>query len=193
MRSLRTLLVSTAAIIGLASAIMTLLVLTGFLIGAVTPHGITIELATWANRISASPLTWWLAALVGWTIVGWSTWLIFTMHLEAPVLIREDEIGSVEIAPEALASVARAEVMAQGSPRPIKAEFLRKMGRPVLQIWTDLTCGGDGEGPLARGEKLKRDVERRLSEDFALDKVRVEVVHLPSQTSRNKPTPISVA
>jgi hypothetical protein len=193
MRSLRPILITISATIGLVAAFFTLCTLTGFLVGAVTPHSITVALATWANRISAAPLTWWLAALVGWVIVGWSSWLIFTLRMEAPVVVREDEIGTVEIAPEALASVARAEIMAQGSPRPIRAEFARKLGRPVLQIWTDLTTGGNGEGPLARGEKLKRDVERRLSEDFALDKVRVEVVHLPNQKSRVREKPVAVA
>ena len=73
----------------------------------------------------------------------------------------------------------------------MRAEFARKLGKPVLQIWCDLTVGGNGDGPVARGEKLKRDIERRLHEDFALDKVRVELIHMPRGNVRSRTSPMS--
>jgi hypothetical protein len=193
MRSLRAHLINTAALIGMISAGLLLLNLTGFLIGAVTPRLITTVLATWATKIAASQATWWLASLLGWFIFGWSAWLLLTFRLEAPVLIREDEIGTVEVAPEALAGLARAEVAAQGSPRPFRAEFIRKMGKPILQVWVDLTLGGDSDGPVARGEKLKADIERRLREDFSLNSVRVEVIHMPVNRVRPRCSPVAAA
>jgi len=189
MRTLRHHVYFLLAIIGLISSGLALIALTGFLLGALTPQGITGMLASSANTVAASKGTWWLASLLGWVILGWTGWLLFTFRAEYPVLIKEDEFGAVEVAPEALAKLARAEVIAQGSPKPIKCEFARKLGRPVLQVWCDLTCGDNGEGPVARGMKLKGDIEKRLREDFSLDRIRVEIIHQPRQNVRTRSNP----
>lgn len=178
MHSLRTFVINLAAWIGIIASIITLLTLTGFLIGFVTPHLATTILATWATKISASKPVWFLSALIGWVLLGWSVWLLVTFRREAPILIREDETGSVEVSGEALKGLARAEIIAHGGTRPSRAEFARKFGRPVLKVWCDLTAGND-IGPIAFGQKLKTEIENRLRRDFSLNSVRVEIIHHP--------------
>jgi hypothetical protein len=193
MRPLRHHVINLAAAIGILASGIYLLSLTGFLFHILTPRIITLILANSAAHIYKSPGSWWMGMLIGWAAFVWSCWLLISHRAEKPVLIKEDELGTVEVTPTALARLAHAEVAAQGSPRPIRTEFVRKFGRPVLQVWCDLTRCDNGEGPVARGEKLKRDVERRLREDFSLEKVRVEVIHQPSDGGRAKVTPLNAA
>ena len=193
MRTLRTQLLTFYGIIGIASLFFLLAIITGFMLGAVTPHLVTAWLASSATRISASPMTSWLALLAGWIIVIWTTSMIWRWSAHNPVVIWEDESGALEIAPEALCSVARNELKQHGFSKNCSVEFTRKLGSPVLQVWCDLTGGSTGEGPVAMGGTLKKGIENRLKDDFDLREVQVSIIHRPGGIGVRKKKTASAA
>jgi len=193
MRTLRTQLLTIYGIIGIATLFFSLAIITGFMVGAVTPHIVTAWLASSATRISTSPMTSWLALLAGWVIAIWTTSIIWKWRAHKPVVISEDESGALEIAPEALCSVARNELKQYGFSKNCSVEFTRKLGSPVLQVWCDLTGGSTGEGPVAMGGTLKKGIETRLKDDFDLREVQVSIIHRPGSNGIRKKRTASAA
>jgi hypothetical protein len=193
MRTLRTQLLTIYGIIGIATLFFSLAIITGFMLGAVTPHLVTAWLAASATRISASPLTSWLGLLIGWAIAIWTTSIIWQWRAHKPVVISEDESGAVEIAPEALCSLARNELRQHGLTKNCDVEFTRKLGSPVLQVWCDLARGTTGESPVSMGGTLKTGIEKRLRNDFDLREVHVSIIHRPSGNGVRKKKAASAA
>jgi hypothetical protein len=193
MKPLRYYVVNFAAGIGLIALGLTLLSLTGFLFHILTPRTITIMIASTANMIYRSTGAWWLTMLIGWAIFAWSMWVLISHRAEKPLLVREDELGTVEVTPTAVAGLAKAEAVNLGAARPVRTEYVRKFGRPVIQLWCDLTRNDGGEGPLVQGEKLKREVEKRIREEFSLENVRVEVIHKSSSKAVVRAKPLEAA
>ena len=184
MRTFRAQLVSIYSFLGIISSFMALLLLTGFLLGIITPKGITGAVALLATRVSSSVLLCWLIALVGWFLAVWTTSFIMKHRFPPPIPISEDDMGGVEIAPEALCSIARSEVKSHGISGACKADFSRRFGSPIVQVWCDLT--GSGESPAVLGDAVKNEIERRFLEDFNLKGIRVSVIHQPNSGNSRK-------
>jgi hypothetical protein len=186
MRTLRSQLVSVYSFLGIISVFAILLTLTGFLLGIITPKVLTAALSLIATKISTSILLCWLIALIGWYLAVWTTSFIMKHRFLSPIPVSEDDKGAVEIAPEALCSLAKNELKSHGISGPSKTDFTRKFGSPMLQVWCDLACGESGESPVELGNILKRDIESRLREDFNLNGIRVAVIHQPNSNNRRK-------
>jgi hypothetical protein len=191
MRTFRSHLINIYTFIGIIAAFAFLIVLSGYLFGWITPETITASLANKANQVEASRPAWWLVSIWGWIFAIWTAGYLMKTGNNEPISISEDENGAVEITPEALCNLAKAELKSQGMPRPLKADFTRKLGSPMLQVWVDLTCGIGGDGPVALGKKLKKSIEDRLSKDFNLDGIRVAVIHQPGPRSKHSTQPVS--
>jgi hypothetical protein len=188
MRILRTYLLYLTSFTGIIAVFWLLSVITGFLMGLVTPETIVTSIATLATRIAAAKFVWWLAVLTGWPLAFWVAWKVITPRPEYPVTIREDDMGAVEVAPTAIRRLAEATVKACGGPAVQRTEFVRELGKPTVKIWCDLTSGSNGEGPLELGNRLRDDIEARLKEDFSLEGIRVNMVHRPKSGSRSAST-----
>ncbi len=193
MRTIRTRLLTAYSVIGMVFVFGLLLLLTGHLVGIVTPHRVAAILATGATAISSAPFTWWLVALVGWALGVWTTGLVWKWRAYPPILVSEDETGMVEVAPEAICSLARSEIRAQQIPGGCRAEFTGRLGSPMLQIWCDLASGENGDGPAARGTRLKSLIERRLREELDVEGVKVAVIHQPIARTYRRTKPQAVA
>ncbi len=187
MRTLRINIINLFSFIGILSVFVTLLAITGFLLGILTPQKITMLLATAAAGIQGSSSTWWLIVLATWFAAGWASMYLLRTRTHPPIQIIEDETGVIEVTAEALCSLARMETRDQGISGKVNVDFTRRLGKPVLQIWCDLNLGGNGENPVELGEKLKKKIEIRLREDFNLKGIRVAVIHQPrSKAERSK-------
>lgn len=179
MRFSSTLLIYIYYFIGVVSAVIFLVELTGYLFGWLSHDIITGFIIAKANQVDAARAMWWVITIGGWAFVIWSTGRILKSGKQLPISISEDDTGTIEITPDALCRLAQAELQAQGVPGPLKADFTRKLGSPMLQIWVDLTSGFNGDGPVAMGEKLKGSIEKRLKSDFNLEGVLVAIIHQP--------------
>ncbi|MFH1676840.1 MAG: hypothetical protein ABIC40_07430 [bacterium] len=179
MRTFRTYLLNLSSLIGMAAIFFLLILLTGSLFGIVTPKLMAGWTTLWLGKVAASKFTWWLIAIVGWFLACWASIKLISWRSEKPVLIKEDANGSVEVSPEALCGLAKAEIMAHCGTKPLRAEFVRRFGRQVPQVWVDLTDSDEGVGPIEHGRILRSQIEKRLLKEFGLKSVRVEVIHQP--------------
>jgi len=179
MRTLRNHIIDIYTVIGIISTLVVLLLLTGFLLGILTPRAITVFLATASTHIAESKVSWWFGVLGAWIVAGWTILFLIRTHSYPPLQITEDDSGVVEVTTQALCSLARAELREQGITGPCKAEFTKKLGSPMLHVWCDLDVGAGDEGLVARGNRLKSEIETRLREDFNLRGIRVAIIHQP--------------
>ena len=179
MRISATVLIYIYYFIGVVSAVIFLIELTGYLFGWLSHEIITGFIIARASQVNVARPMWWLINLGGWVFVTWSTWRILKAGQQLPISIREDDTGTIEVTPDALCRLAQAELKDRGVAGPLKADFTRKLGSPMLQIWVDLTSGLGGDGPVAMGEKLKKAIEERLRDDFNLKGVLVTIIHQP--------------
>jgi hypothetical protein len=179
MRILRQFLINLYSVLGIISIFLFLALITGFLLGILTPQKITSFLAISANGIIASAAQWWSGILLGWIASTSAIYFLWITGSHPPVKITEDDFGAVEISTQALCSLAKEELRNQGITVPCKTDFTRKLGTPVLQVWCDLVARGNGENPVDLGERLKHGIEQRLREDFNLKGIRVSIIHQP--------------
>jgi len=187
MRTLRPYIINIYSIVGIVAFVLTMVSLTGFLFGIISPQAITWLIAKWASAITASPMNWMVIAFIFWVLAIWSISFLIRTRTHPPLLVREDETGAVEVSTDALCSMARAELKAQGVKGASRAEFSRKLGSPMLQVWCDLTSVDEADGPVALGEKLKREIELRFRNDFNLEGIKVAIIHQPGSNGFSRP------
>jgi hypothetical protein len=179
MRLSSTVLIYIYYFIGVVSAVIFLLELTGYLFGWFSHEFITGFIIARVSQVDMARPIWWMIDLGGWAFVIWSTSKILKAGKQLPISISEDDKGTIEITPDALCRLAQSELKTQGVPGPLKADFTRKLGSPMLQVWVDLTSGFGGDGPVAMGERLKKCIDERLRNDFNLEGVLVSIIHQP--------------
>ena len=192
MRTLRSNIISLFSIVGIIATFVTLLMLTGILIGILTPGSLTGIFTLLVKDVMVSRASWWLGAFCGWAGSVWMVWFLIRTNIHPSIPISEDENGAVEVSTDALCSLARTEARSQGVKGPCRAEFTRKLGAPILQLFCDLTAGNDVDGPVAWGEMIRREIEERLLTDFRLKGIKVAIIHQPNSrgTRNTKPSPV---
>lgn len=193
MRTLRLTILNTFAIIGISATYLIFFLITGVLLGLLAPDKLGVIFTSWALDIIAERLVWWVGIGCGWLGSIWMVWYLIRTRSHPPIPIKSDKSGAVEIATDALCTVARTEARSQGVKGKCRAEFTRKLGSPILQLFCDLTNGAGNDGPVAWGESIKTNIERRLLNDFNLKGVKVSVIHQPAsrQVRQSAPQPVS--
>jgi len=193
MRTLRSNILQLFSLVGIVATMFTLFMLTGFLTGILTPDQISAIFASAGSEIMAAKRAWWLGIASGWLAIIWMTWFLVRTRSHPPISIKADEKGAVEVTTDALCTLARREAQSQGIKGPCRAEFTRKLGSPILQLFCDLTPDDNKIGPVIWGETLRKKIEDRLESDFNLNGIKVCVIHQPRSkvTRRSKPQPVS--
>jgi len=189
MRNLRTYLVNIYSVLGVVAVYIFLLTVTGILFGFTNAENMGGIFKLLGAGIAGAKGAWWLTAIVGWFLAIWTTMYLIRTRTYPPIPVKEDEIGAIEITPEALCSLAKNELRATGIRGPYKAEFTRRFGNPVLQVYCDLTSGPDETGPVELGEALKGAIENHLISDFGLKGIKVAIIHQPSSKNSRSVSP----
>jgi len=193
MRTLRLNILNLFSVVGIAAAYIALILLTGLLTGLLSPEKLGAIFSSVSVDILEAERVWWLGVVCGWPGATWMLWYLIRTRTHPPIPIKADKNGAVEIATDALCSLARTEARSQGIKGKCRAEFTRKLGSPMLQLFCDLTNGGREDSPVAWGESIRANIENRLRYDFNLTGVKVSVIHQPGtrQVHQAKPQPVA--
>ncbi len=179
MRNFRSNILNLYSFLGFVAVFATLIAVTAFLTGAITPEKISLMLEQSTANIQQSTMSWWMGIFAGWFAAAWTTMYLIRTQTHPPIQVKQDESGAVEVTTGALCTLARTEARAHGIQGPCVAEFTRKLGSPILQIWCDLTSGPTDDDIVIRGDSIRSDVEKRLLRDFNVEGIRVAVIHKP--------------